>query len=212
MWQGTHFKPGSAHDSVVFWAAFFDAGFASTGAMRIEIPGDGQQHFINHCGNGSGFVFGPGRGVGELAHSIQAAFEGDPVEIDIVGEGGFLHDTADEVVGDEMHSQFASDHLRAQATQHVHVEVNFDLAEMEFDAPETEVKIGEIGGGNGGIEECGYERDPLSAKAWAGDGVADDAHGNALRSWERELHAENLAKASARAEPGGLPKRRGPKA
>jgi len=34
----------------------------------------------------------------------------------------------------------------------------------------------------------------------------------ALRSWERELHWENLAKASPRAETGGWPKSRDPKA
>ena len=83
-----------------------------------------------------------------MAHGIQAAFEGDPAEVDIVAECCLLHHGADEVVGDKMHAQFPFDHGRREAAQHVHVEVNFDFAEMEFDAPSPEVEIGEISGGD----------------------------------------------------------------
>ena len=178
--QGTHFVPGFGEKAVVFWAAFSDAWFAAAGTMWVGIPGDGQEHFINHRRDCSGFVFGPGGGIGELAHGIQAAFEGEPVEIDIVGEGGFLHDAADEVVGDEMHSQLAFDHVWREAPQHVHVEVDFDFAEVEFDAPSPEVEIGEVCGRDGGIEQSGHERHALGAKPLVGDGVAHDAHGDAL--------------------------------
>ena len=49
VWQGPHFMAGFVHEVIVFWAAFFDPGFASAGAMGIEVSGDGQEHFTNHC-------------------------------------------------------------------------------------------------------------------------------------------------------------------
>ncbi len=73
--------------------------------MGIEVTGDGSQHFINHRRDGSWFVFGAGCGIGELAHSIQTAFEGEAPEIDIVCEGGLLHDAANDVVGDANESE-----------------------------------------------------------------------------------------------------------
>ena len=143
--------PGFCHETVVFGAAFSDARFGSTRAEGIGVSGDGQEHFIDHGGEGSGFVFGPGGGIGKLAEGVQAAFEGETAEIHIVGEGGFLHDAADEIVGDEVHAQFAFDHVGSQAAQDVHVEGNFEFAEMEFDAPAAKVKVGKIRVGNGGM-------------------------------------------------------------
>jgi len=172
--------------AVILWAAFSDAGFAATRAKRDGITGDGQEHFLNKCRDCPGLIFGPTGGVGELAHGIQAAFEGEALEVNVVGEGGLLHHRTDEVVGDEMHAQFAFDHVRRQAAQHIHVEVDFYLAEMEFDAPAPEVEIGEVRGGNGGIKERGDDRDALSAESRMGDGVADNSHEEALRE-ESEL-------------------------
>ena len=87
--QGTHFMPGFGEKAVVFWAAFSDARFAAAGAMWVGIPCDGQEHFIDHRGDCSGFVFGPGGGIGELAHGIQAAFEREALEVNVMDEGGF---------------------------------------------------------------------------------------------------------------------------
>jgi len=171
---------GFGQKAVVFWAAFSDARFATAGTKRVGIAGDGQEHFLNEGGDCSGFVFGPACSVGELAHGIQAAFEGEALEVDVVGEGGLLHDATDEVVGDEMHAQFSFDHVGRQAAQHIHVEVDFYLAKMEFDAPAPEVEKGEVGGGNGGIQKRGHDRDALGAKTALGDGVAHDAHGEAF--------------------------------
>ena len=115
--------PGFGHEAVVFRAAFSDTRFAAAWAERVGITGDGVQHFIKERGDGPGFVFGPACGVGELAHGIQASFEGEALEVNVVGEGGFLHDPADEVVGDEMLLEFAFNHLRVEAAKHVHVEM-----------------------------------------------------------------------------------------
>ena len=106
---------GFGQEAVIFRAAFSGARFTPAWAMRVGITGDGQQHFLNKCGDCSGLVFGPACRIGELAHGVQAAFERKAIEVDVVDEGGFLHDAADEVVGDEMHEQFAFDHERVHA-------------------------------------------------------------------------------------------------
>ena len=79
-----------------------------------------------------------------MTQGIQAAFERDAAKINFVGEGGLLHDAADEVVGDEVHAQFAFDHVGGLTTQDVHVEMNFDLAEMKLDAPAAKVEVGKV--------------------------------------------------------------------
>lgn len=145
-------------------------------AKGDKVAGDSQKHFLDNGGEGPGFVFGPGGGIGKLAQRVQSAFEGDAAQIDIVGEGGLLHEAANEVVGDEMHAQFALYHVGRLAAQDVHVEEDFNLPEVKFDAPTPKIKIGEIGGGNGGIEQGGYQGNALGAKAWVGNGVADDPH------------------------------------
>ena len=48
MGQGSHFASRLCHKTIVFRSAFFDAGFVSSGAMRVEVSGDGQEHFIYH--------------------------------------------------------------------------------------------------------------------------------------------------------------------
>lgn len=44
--------------------------------------------------------------MGELAQGIKATFEGNALQIHIVGEGGLLHHASDEVVGNKVHPQF----------------------------------------------------------------------------------------------------------
>ena len=171
---------GFGEKSVIFWTAFADARFGSIGAKGDEITGDGKEHFIDDSGDGAGFVLGPGEGVGKLAQGVQSAFEGDASQINIVGQGGLLHEASDKVVGDEVHAQFALDHVGGFTAQDVHIEVDFDLTEMEFDAPAAEVEVGEIGGRNGGVEQGGDEGDRFGAKARVSDGVTDDAHLNTL--------------------------------
>ena len=47
MWQRPHFATGFCEETVVFWAAFFGAGFDSIRAKGDKIAGDGQEHFID---------------------------------------------------------------------------------------------------------------------------------------------------------------------
>ncbi len=78
------------------------------------------------------------QGVGELAHGVQSSLEGDAAQIDLVSEHGFLHDAANQIIGNSMHAQFALDHVGGHAAQHVHVEMDFDFAKMEFLLPAAE--------------------------------------------------------------------------
>ena len=198
--QGTHFSAGLGQEAVVFWAAFFDAGFGSIRAQRNEIAGDGQEHFVNESGDGSGFGFSADGGVCELAQSVEGAFEGESGDGNIMGEGGFLHDAADQIVGDEVHAQFAFDHVGREATEDIHVEVDLDLAEVEFDAPAAEVEFSQVTGGDICVQKGGDESDALGAEPGVGNGVANDPHGDAFRQ-EGELFRGHGRGALGRALP-----------
>jgi len=126
---------GFCHKTVVFGAAFSDAWFAPAGPKGIEVTGDGAKHFLDDGRDDSGFVFDPGCRIGKLTQGVQSAFAGDAAQINIVGEGSLLHEAAEEIVDNEVPAQFAFDHRRGEAAQDVHVEGDFDLAEMEFDGP-----------------------------------------------------------------------------
>ena len=115
--QGTHLVARLGQNTIVFRAAFFGTRFAAAGAVSVEVAGDGQQHLVNQGGDRSGFIFDSAGGVGKLADGIQAAFKGDAIEIDIMSEGGLLHDAADEIIRDKMHPQFAFDQKGVSPTQ-----------------------------------------------------------------------------------------------
>lgn len=200
MRQGTHFATGFCHESVIFWTTFSDAGLAAAGTIWDEIGGDDPKHFVNHCGDGSRFVFGSVKGICKLAQSVQTAFEGDASQIDVVGERGFLHDAPNEVVGYDVHGEFAFDHRRRFTTQYVHIKMDFNLAETKFDAPTSEVEFGEVGGRNVSVEQGGHQRHALGAKATFGDAIAHNAHGEAFGQ-KVELGGSHCAGTFCRAFP-----------
>lgn len=134
-----------SQEAVIFRAAFSGARLGAVGTRWDKITSDSQEHVIDDGGDGARFMLHASRSVGKLAQGIQGAFERDTGQVNIVDKGSFLHKAANEVVGDEVHEQFAFDHVWGFAAQDVHVEVDFDLAEMEFDAPASEVEISQIG-------------------------------------------------------------------
>jgi hypothetical protein len=89
------FSAGFSHQAVVFWSAFFDAGFSSSWAKRGEIASDGEQHFIYHGGDRFWFLIQSAYCVSELAQRIKTTFEGNALEAHIVGECGLLHHASD---------------------------------------------------------------------------------------------------------------------
>jgi len=82
-----------------------------------------------------------------------------------------------------VHPQFAFDHVRGAASQDIHLEVGFDLAEMQFDAPAPSVESGKIFSGDGGVCNCCNHCHALSSKTLVGNAVADNANIEAL--WQR---------------------------
>src|ERR1019366_6730329 len=64
-----------------------------------------------------------------------------------INGGSFGHDSADQVVGDEMHEHFAAEQRRAQTTEHLHLHGGFDVPEEQLDRPAPEVELGQFGGG-----------------------------------------------------------------
>ena len=180
MREGPHFFAGFCHQAVVLWATFFDAGFTSSWAKRVEIPCDGQEHVIYHGGDCFWVLLHAAHCVGELAQGIKATFEGNALQIYIVSECGLLHHASDEVVGNKVHPQFAFDHVRGAASQDIHLEMGFDLAEVEFEAPAPPVKSGKILGGNGSICDGCNECHALGSKPLVSNAVADNADIEAL--------------------------------
>lgn len=132
MGQRSHLVAWLSQKSVIFGAAFSHARLGSAGARGDKVAGDSQEHIIDDSGDGARFVLRACGGIGKLAEGIQNAFEGDPVQVNIMDQGGFLHEAANEVVGYEVHEQFTFDHVGRFAAQDVHVEVDFDFAKVEF--------------------------------------------------------------------------------
>ena len=181
MGQVAHLVTRFGESLVVFGASLDGSRLASTGAMGKEISRDGEEHFIEEGCHGFGFILGPLSRVGELAHGVQAALEGDSGELDIEGDGRLLHDTAHEVIGDKMHRQFALDHVGRFAAEHVHVEEGFEFPKVEFNTPALKVECGEFLGRDGGIEHRGHQSHRAGAEALWSHIVADHAHRNAWR-------------------------------
>ena len=117
--------------------------------------------------------------------------------------GAFLHDAAEEVVGDGVEAEFFFDHGGALAAEDFGSEGGFDLpvrrlrrlrsalcrkalshhalAEAQFDSPAGAVEVGEhFGGVFLGVEEGGGEGDFAGAKAGFFDAEVHQSHGEDL--------------------------------
>ena len=77
--------------------------------------------------------------VAELAHGVDCAFEADSCEGHKVGQRGFLHNGAREIVGDHVHFQFLFDHGWRSATQHVHLECGLDIVKEQLHVPSVPI-------------------------------------------------------------------------
>lgn len=86
--------------AVVFEAAFPDTRFGAKGTTRDGVGGNDEEHFVNEGRNRARFALGATGRIDEMAQGIQAAFERKADKGGIVGKCGFLHDAADEVLGD----------------------------------------------------------------------------------------------------------------
>ena len=62
----------------------------------------------------------------EMVEAVQRAFEGDSLQVDIVGQGSSLHQGANEIVSDPMHRPLFENHPWGEAAQDIHAKHGFD--------------------------------------------------------------------------------------
>src|SRR5271165_2852744 len=117
-----------------------------------------------------------------MVEAIQRAFEGNSLQVDIVGEGSPLHQGADEIVSDPMHGQFFEDHTGCEAAQYIQAKYSFDLSEVQFDVPAPEIEFFQLMGRiELRIEQRGRENDLLGAKPRDGDCKSYQSQGEGCR-------------------------------
>ena len=104
-------------------------------------------------------------GIGEMVEAVQRAFEGDSLQVDVVGQGGSLHQGANEIVSDPMHRQLFENHPGGEAAQDIHAKHGFDLSKMQFDVPAPEIEFSQfLSWIKLRIEQGGDENDLFGAK------------------------------------------------
>ena len=109
-------------------------------------------------------------GVCVMMEAVQRAFEGNALQVDIVGYGGSLHQGANEIVSDPMHRQLFENHLGGEAAQDIHAQHGFDLSEVQFDIPAPKIELFQfLGRIKLGIEQRGGENDFFGAKTRNGN-------------------------------------------
>ena len=127
-----HFMPGFGEELICLGSSFFGAGFGSAGAVRHEIAGDGLKHAGDEFGLFAGRVVGGVDGLGPVAQGVERAFEADAIQRNMVQMRGLLHESAHQVVGDQMDLEFLLDHAWALAAQHIEAEGGLDLGEVDL--------------------------------------------------------------------------------
>ena len=96
---------------IVSWATFSSARFAAFGAPRDQIGGDRAKQSIEELGVFARLAVGGIDGICVMMEAVQRAFEGNSLQVDIVGYGGSLHQGPNEIVSDPMHRQLFENHL-----------------------------------------------------------------------------------------------------
>jgi hypothetical protein len=91
-----------------------------------------------------------------VAEGVEGAFKADAGKGLVVSQGGGLHDVTDDIVGDEVHVEFACDHVEGAAAKDFHAEEGFEFAEVQLDGPALVVEFAEgFEGVELGVEEGG---------------------------------------------------------
>ena len=105
-----------------------------------------------------------------MMEAVQRAIEGNPLQVDIVGDDGSLHQGANQIVSDPMHRQLFENHLGGEASQDIHAEhglicrkcnSTFQRLIIEFFQFLGRIKLG--------IEQRGGENDFFGAKTRNGN-------------------------------------------
>ena len=170
-----------SEEMIVFGSSFDGARFGSVGAKRKAIRGEGMKQGAKEVTAESDVGGDEGQMGRPLAQGVAGSFEAEAVEISGVEEGGFEHESADEVVSDEVHVEFAANHIGAETPQHVQVQDRFDVPEEELHLPAAAIEFGEgVSGEALGIEQRGRQKEDTSSEARDGDTDSEHADGNGI--------------------------------
>ena len=152
---------------IVFWATFSSARF---GAQWDQIGGDCPQQSVEELGLFTRLSVSSIDSICEVVETVQRAFEGDSLQVNIVGQGGSLHQSANEIVSDPMHRQLFENHPGGEAAQDIHAKHGFDLSEVQFDVPAPEIELFQFPGRiKLRIEQGGDQNDFFGAKTRNGN-------------------------------------------
>ena len=75
---------------------------------------------------------------------MKATFETNNSDFNVRFLCGFVHQPSDAIVGDEVHQDFFSAHLRHSASQDIHPHGCLDIAEEQFNIPSLEIEFGKF--------------------------------------------------------------------
>ena len=191
MGEISHQVAGFREEMIVFGSSFDSARFGSVGAKWEEILGEGAEQSAIEATTEGGMGGDESQMGCPLAQRVTGTFEAEAAEIGGVKKGRFEHEGADEVVGDQVHVEFATNHVGTQTAQHVQVHDGFDVAEEEFDLPPASIEFGEgVSGEALGIEERGGEEEDAGSEAGNGDGDFQHADGKGIGNRVREPPSE----------------------
>ena len=100
---------------------------------------------------------------------------------------------ADDIVGDEVHEEFACDHVGRAVAEYFHAEEGFEFAEVQFDSPALVVEFAKgFDGVEFGVEEGGNDEATGSAEAFSYQMDLDDAEGDGVGSVGKFLLADGF--------------------
>ena len=121
-------------------------------------------------------------GGGPLAYGGNGSGEAETGDGTLFSFGGFEHERADKIVGNEVHGEFFFYKFWALTAQDIHSHCNLDVAQEELDAPALAIEVGNVLCRIGhGIHQGGGDREGLCSESWDWNRYLYVAHGEAIR-------------------------------
>ena len=118
--------------------------FTSIFPQRHLFAGDDQKHLVDDAGAAFWRIFCGINSVRKLPKRIDCSLETHACEITLMPGGGFLHECPNQVVGDDEHAQFFTDHFRGFAAEHLHAHRCFNMAKKQLKGPSAKIQFGQI--------------------------------------------------------------------
>ncbi len=148
--------------------SFVSVRFAVFWVPRDLVGGDGAKKSIEELSNLNAALRGHD-GICVMVHLAREPLK-KSLQVNIVGDGGLLHQGVNEIVSDLMHCQLFENHLGGEATKEIHVEHGFDLSEVQLEVPALEIELFQfLGWMKLRIEQGGGENDFFGVKTWNGN-------------------------------------------